>query len=100
MAMVTLIRKHGANSALIVIRLHRRRLIVAWCQGCAMAARGKTYMEWRLSVDVLAIHVDFVIVEQRDYVVDVCVRDRVEQYVTAHFFYLSNHFLQKQLIIN
>ena len=49
-------------------------------------------MERGLPINVLAVNVDFVVVEESDHVVNVSVRDRVEQNVAAHFFHPANHF--------
>ena len=49
-------------------------------------------MKRSLSVDVGAVDVDFVVVEQGDHVVDVAVLDRMEQDVAAHLFDPTYHF--------
>ena len=51
----------------------------------------ETYVEGRLAVDVLAINIDFVIVNKRDNIVHVAVLDSVKQDVNTHLLYLSNH---------
>ena len=52
-------------------------------------------MERGLSVDVSAVNVDFVVVDEGDDVVDITVLDRVEQDVAAHLLHSSNHFVPK-----
>ena len=57
-----------------------------------------TYMKWGLAVDILAVDVDFIVMEQRDHIVNVCVGDGMEQNVTAYLFHLSNHFIDVKII--
>ena len=50
-----------------------------------------TYVEGGLSVDVLAVDVDFFVADEGDGVVHVAVVDRVEENVPAHLLYFSDH---------
>ena len=48
-------------------------------------------MERSLSIDICAVDIDFIVMEQSDHVVDVSVGDGVEENIAAHFFHLTNH---------
>ena len=61
--------------------------------------REYTYMKRCLTIDVGAIYIDFVVVEQRDYVVDVTVDDGVEQDVGSNFLHVTYHTLNFKFII-
>ena len=50
-------------------------------------------MKRRLTIDIGAVHVDFIVVEQRDDIVDVRMIDGMEHDVIAHLLDLTNHCL-------
>ena len=58
-----------------------------------------TYMKRGLTVDVCAVHIDFIVVQQSNHIVYVGVGDGMKQYVASYLLYLSNHFFveEKQL---
>ena len=58
------------------------------------------YVEGCLAVDVGGVDVALVVVEQRDHVVDVPVRYRVEHDVVADLFDLANHLNYNSAIMN
>jgi len=53
-------------------------------------------MEGCLAVDVVAVHIHFVVVEQCDCIVDVSVRYRMKHNVVTDLFDLSDHFYNYQ----
>ena len=61
--------------------------------------RLETYMKWSLAIDVGAVDVDLVVVEQRDDVVDVGVIDGVEHDVVANLLDGAYHCLNNLNII-
>ena len=56
-------------------------------------------MQWCLTVDIGAIDIDFVVIEEGDYVVDVTVDDGVEQDVGSNFLHVTYHTLNFKFII-
>ena len=48
--------------------------------------REYTYMKRCLTIDVGAIYIDFVVVEQRNHIVNVCMIDGMEHDIVAHLF--------------
>ena len=50
-------------------------------------------MKWCLTVDVFTVHIDFIVVQQRDGVVDVAVRYGMEHNVVTDLLDLSDHFI-------
>ena len=56
-------------------------------------------MERSLSIDVSAINIDFIVIEERNNIMHIGVSDRMEHDVASHLFDLANHNLNN-LIIN
>ena len=50
-------------------------------------------MQWCLAVDVGTVDVDFVVVDEGYYVMDVAMLDGCEQNIAAHFLHVPYHFL-------
>ena len=48
-------------------------------------------MQWCLAVNIGAIHIDFVVIEKSDHVMDVTVDDGVQQDVRSNFLHLAYH---------
>ena len=48
-------------------------------------------MQWCLAVDVCAVHIDFVVIEKCDHVVDVTMNDCMKQDVRSNFLHLPYH---------
>lgn len=60
----------------------------------------KTYMKRSLSVDVCAIDIHFVVVQEGDAVVNVSMLNRVEHDVRTDFLYMTYHNLNYNLKLN
>ena len=54
-------------------------------------------MEWCLSVYVFTIHINFIVMQQRDSVMNVAVRYGMEHNVVTDLFDLSDHFYYQKL---
>ena len=54
-------------------------------------------MEGRLAINISAVNVDLVVIQQRDHIMNICVGDGVEHNVAPHLFNVSNHNLKLEL---
>ena len=50
-----------------------------------------TYMKRSLTIDVSAINIDFIVVQERNDIVHVCMRNGMEHDVASNLFDLANH---------
>ena len=57
-------------------------------------------MKRSLSIDISAIDIDFVVIEESNDVVHIGMSDGVEHDVASHLFDLANHILNNLIIIN
>ena len=49
-------------------------------------------MQGRLPIDVPGVRICLLILQHRDCVMDIVMRNAVKKYVTSYLFYFSNHF--------
>ena len=57
-----------------------------------MSEKKANYVKWGLPIDVSAVYVNFFVVDQSDYIVDVSFVNRGEQNVLAYLLDRPDHF--------
>ena len=53
-----------------------------------------TYVKWGLAIDVGAVNVNFVVIQESNDIVDISMRDRMEHDVASNLFDLTYHSLK------